>query len=107
MKGSTATIDTEKGTIRIKYDSASGITSGSNQIWAKIGSESEISFKNGSFYETPEKTEEEDSQENEDTENDNAEDENYESIMSEYSISNSNVEDTTKTASTEQSNTEE
>jgi hypothetical protein len=107
LKGSTATIDTEKGTIRIKYDSASGVTSGANQLWAKIGSESEIAYKEGNFREPVEEADEEDGQENDDTADDNAKDKNHESIMSENSITNSNVEDTTKTASTEQTNTQE
>ena len=98
LRGSTATIDCEKGTLRIKYDSASGVTSGANQLWAKIGSESEIAYKNGDFRENNEESEPDE----ENTENTVEEDEEYSGVMSNYSISSANVEDTTKTSTTKE-----
>ena len=110
LKGSTATIDTEKGTIRIKYDSATGVTSGSSQIWTKVGSESEASYKNGTFYDNEN---EEEADENGEAQSDESTEENTtdvqenSSVMSDYSLSSGNVEDTTRTATTEQNNTQE
>lgn len=112
LKGATATIDIEKGTLRIKYDSASGVTSGSNQLWAKIGSDSEKAYRDGTFYATKEESDEnEDVQSDEETNDTQAEtteeDEEHTSVMSDFSLSNVNVEDTTKTVSTEKSDKED
>ncbi len=105
LKGATATIDIQKGIIRIKYDSASGVTSGANQIWIKIGSESETSYNEaGTIYEIQDEDDENlQAQDDENIENDNSDEARSSTgIMSDYSISSGNVDGTTRTASTEQ-----
>ncbi len=101
LKGATATIDPEKGTISIKYDSTGNVTVGSSQMWVKVGSESEALYKAGDFYVQPKDNKQAEGEQTEEN-SDNASDETTGSIMDQYSLSNGNVADTTKTVSSEQ-----
>ena len=103
LKGTTATIDTENGVIRIKYDSSSDITSGDNQVWTKVNDATgEV---NKTITQSNEEAKENaDENATEDAKTDGTDEEpkdKSESIMSSNNISNANVEETTKTATTE------
>ena len=102
VKGSTATINFDKDTISIRYDSAGGVSIGSSQLWVKVGSASEAAYKAGTFYEKPVENKQQEDGQTEDTGDDTSDDGSTGSIMDEYSLASGNVADTTRTASSEQ-----
>ena len=97
LKGATATINFEKDTIVINYDAASGVTTGSHQVWLKVGSVSDTAYQAGDYYDN-DNSDDDDKGNDENAETNDEDDGDGEENINDFSLSGGRISNTTATA---------